>query len=118
MVRAMRLFVYGTLRRDEPAHALLAGAASLGVAATEPAFTLFDMGEYPAIVEGGSTAVLGELYDVDDALLVELDRYEDVPDLYLRVERSVAGKAALIYVLRPEHANGRPAIASGDWRRR
>lgn len=114
----MRLFAYGTLRHGEPGHALLGGAPLLGVAATAPAFTLVDMGEYPAIVEGGSTAVIGELYEVDPALLVELDRYEDVPELYLRVERAVAGVPALIYVLRPEHARGRPVIASGDWLRR
>ena len=60
----------------------------------------------------------GELYEVDEALLLELDRYEDVPELYLRVERTIAGEPAVIYVLRPEHGRGRPAIASGDWLRR
>jgi gamma-glutamylcyclotransferase (GGCT)/AIG2-like uncharacterized protein YtfP len=113
---AMRLFVYGTLRRGEVGHALLGGARLLGEATTEPAFTLLDMGEYPAIVEGGTTAVAGELYEVGEAVLRELDRYEDVPELYLRVERAIAGEPAVIYVLRPEHARGYAAIASGDWR--
>lgn len=114
----MRLFVYGTLRRGEPGHALLGAARLLGEAVTEPAFTLVDMGEYPAIVEGGDTAVVGELYEVEDALLVELDRYEDVPELYLRVERVIGGEPASIYVLRPQHGRDQPVIASGDWRRR
>lgn len=114
----MRLFVYGTLRRGEPGHGLLRGATLLAEAITAPVFTLVDMGEYPALVEGGGTAVVGELYDVDEALLVDLDRYEDVPELYLRVEHAIAGEPALIYVLRPEHARNRPVIASGDWRRR
>jgi len=114
----MRLFVYGTLRHGEPGHALLRGAALLGKARTEPEFTLLDLGEYPAIVAGGRTAVAGELYEVDDALLLELDRYEDVPELYLRVERVVGGAPAVIYVLRAEHTRGLPEIASGDWLRR
>jgi gamma-glutamylcyclotransferase (GGCT)/AIG2-like uncharacterized protein YtfP len=114
----MRLFVYGTLRRGEPGHGLLRAAPLLAEAITAPVFTLLDMGEYPAIVEGGTTAVAGELYDVNEALLLELDRYEDVPELYLRVEHVIAGEPALVYVLRPEHTRGLPAIASGDWRRR
>jgi gamma-glutamylcyclotransferase (GGCT)/AIG2-like uncharacterized protein YtfP len=114
----MRLFVYGTLRRGQVGHALLRGAKLLGEAKTEAEFTLLDMGEWPAVVEGGRTAVAGELYEVDEALLSELDRYEDVPELYLRVERVVAGAATLIYVLRAEHGRGRREIASGDWFRR
>jgi gamma-glutamylaminecyclotransferase len=114
----MRLFVYGTLRRGEAGHGLLRGARLLGEAKTEPEFTLLDMGEWPAVVEGGRTAVAGELYEVDEALLLELDRYEDVPDLYLRVERVVGGAPALIYVLRAEHGRGRLEISSGDWLRR
>ena len=114
----MKLFVYGTLRRGEPGHALLRGAPLLATARTEPAFTLLDMGEWPALIEGGSTAIAGELYEVDESTMLELDRYEDVPELYLRVERAIAGEPAFIYVLRPEHARGYAVIASGDWLQR
>jgi gamma-glutamylcyclotransferase (GGCT)/AIG2-like uncharacterized protein YtfP len=96
----------------------LRGAPLLAGARTEAAFTLLDMGEWPALLEGGNCAIVGELYEVDDALLVELDAYEDVPDLYLRVEREISGERAFIYVLRPEHGVGRAVIASGDWLRR
>jgi len=114
----MNLFVYGTLRRGEPAHALLRGAPLLAQCRTDPQFTLLDMGEYPALLEGGSTAVVGELYRVDQATLEELDRYEEAPELYLRVSRPIAGYTAQVYLLRPEHAAGRPLIASGDWAKR
>jgi gamma-glutamylaminecyclotransferase len=114
----VKLFVYGTLRRGQPGHALLRGAPLLGSARTAAAFTLIDMGEYPALLEGGHSAIIGELYEVDAALLVELDVYEDVPDLYLRVEREVAGERVFVYVLRPEHGDGRAVIASGDWLQR
>jgi gamma-glutamylcyclotransferase (GGCT)/AIG2-like uncharacterized protein YtfP len=114
----MKLFVYGTLREGEPAHSLLRGAPLVARVTTEPAFTLVDMGEYPALVEAGESAVVGEVYAIDAELLPELDRYEDAPELYQRVSRVIAGHEVWVYVLPAAHARGRPAIASGDWRRR
>lgn len=111
------LFVYGTLMRGESAHALLGPTARfIAEAQTEPRFTLLDMGEYPALVEGGTTAVRGELYEIDAALLESLDRYEDVPELYERRSIIMGGRDALAYVLHPELARGVGVIASGDWR--
>lgn len=118
MGRAL-LFVYGTLMRGEPAHALLGPDARLVAhARTEPRFTLLDMGEYPALLEGGTTSVHGELYEIDAARLPELDRYEDVPELYARAAIRAADRVALTYLLRPELAGTAPAITSGSWRRR
>jgi gamma-glutamylaminecyclotransferase len=111
------LFVYGTLMRGQSAHALLGpGARFVAEARTEPKFMLADMGEYPALVEGGRTAVSGELYEVDDAVLVVLDDYEDVPHMYERRSVEIGGQTAFVYLLRPELADGVPIIASGDWR--
>ncbi len=114
----MLLFVYGTLRRGEPSHSLLAGARFVGTAQTEPRYELVDLGEYPALVEGGDTAVVGELYDVNHEMLVQLDIYEDVPTLYERKSLRFAQQQAAGYLMRREHAEGLPRIASGDWRRR
>lgn len=111
------LFVYGTLMRGESAHGLLgADARFVAEACTEPRFTLLDMGEYPALVEGGTTAVRGELFEIDGALLPSLDAYEDVPEMYARRSIEVDGRIAVAYVLRPELALGIGPIASGDWR--
>ena len=113
------LFVYGTLMRGEAAHARLGQDARFVAAArTEPTFMLVDMGEYPALVEGGRASVAGELYEVDDAILSALDDYEEVPQMYERRSIEVGGQTALAYLLRPELANGLPVIASGDWRAR
>lgn len=115
----MKLFVYGTLRRGERAHGLLRGAPFVAQATTAPRFMLVEMpGDYPALTEGGCSAVVGEIYSVDDGLLRELDPYEDVPELYLRVLQQIGDHACWLYLLRPEHARGRPVIASGDWKRR
>jgi gamma-glutamylcyclotransferase (GGCT)/AIG2-like uncharacterized protein YtfP len=65
-----RLFVYGTLRRGEANHHRLAQATFLGEARTRPEFRLVDLGRFPGLLPGGSTAVVGEVYDVPE---------EDIP---------------------------------------
>jgi len=113
------LFVYGTLMRGEAAHELLGPTARfIGSGRTEPRFTLLDLGEYPALVDGGETAVAGELYEIDAALLPALDGYEDVPEMYQRRSIEVGGHVALAYLLHAELALGRLGIAAGDWRKR
>ncbi len=113
------LFVYGTLMRGEASHALLAGAPFLGDATTAARFTLVDLGAYPALVEGGSSAVQGELYASSAELLAVLDAFEEHPRVYRRAAIELAGGgAAEAYVLPAQLARGRPAIAGGDWRGR
>lgn len=113
------LFVYGTLRRGEPAHALLVGAELVAAAVrTAPAFELLDLGEYPALVGGGSTAVAGEVYAVPSELLARLDEYEGCPELYVRRPlRLASGRTAEAYHLRVAPPSPR-RIADGDWLRR
>jgi gamma-glutamylaminecyclotransferase len=111
----MKLFVYGTLRRGEPAHALLKDAPLVAVVRTEPSFELVDMGSYPALIEGGDTAVTGEIYEVEPELLVELDRYEDVPRLYQHAWLVIGGDQVLTYLLPRALASGHPRLATGDW---
>ena len=114
----MLLFVYGTLMRGEKSHELLEGALFIVKARTPPRFELVNMGWYPALVDGGSSAVHGEIYDVPDALITKLDEYEDAPDLYRREALAIGPRTVQAYLLREEHAEGRPRIASGDWKQR
>ena len=80
----MTLFVYGSLKRGGRHHDLLAGARFGGEACTPPIYALVQIGDYPALVEGGSSQVHGEIYVVDEALLAALDDFEGHPDLYER----------------------------------
>jgi hypothetical protein len=57
----MLLFVYGTLRRDAANHRELRDATFIGRARTQPKYELVDMGGYPALLEGGADAVVGEV---------------------------------------------------------
>jgi gamma-glutamylaminecyclotransferase len=112
------LFVYGTLMRDEANAPFLDGSRFVGAALTEPTFTLFDLGECPAMLPGGVTAVAGELYEVDAETMAELDALEGTPYQYLRRPIRLAdGRAADAFLL-PVSAADAPVIAGGDWRHR
>jgi gamma-glutamylcyclotransferase (GGCT)/AIG2-like uncharacterized protein YtfP len=114
----VRLFVYGTLMRGEAYHhRLMEQRPFLGKAKTEAAFELVDLGEYPGLVAGGATAVVGELFEMDAATLKVVDQLEGHPHLYQRTEiRLEDGSMALAYLL-PAAARGRyPVIPGGDWR--
>ncbi len=114
-----RLFVYGSLKRGFVHHERLARAEWLREASTAPGHGLIVQGVYPAlvVVRGATSIVHGELYRVGDALLAELDEFEDVPRLYVR--RAVVlddGSAAESYFA--ARAADHPVIADGVWRRR
>lgn len=113
--KVTKLFVYGTLRLGEPAHALLGGSRLIGRARTEPCFTLVDAGGYPGMILGGHTKVTGEIYEIDASAWPKLDAYEQAPEVYERVQLVVEGHVVSAYLLRAEHAAGKPVIASGDW---
>ena len=111
-----RVFVYGTLRAGEPTHYLLDHHAIVRCACNEPTFELVSLGAFPAMVAGGATAVVGEVYDVDAVTLAALDRIEGHPRFYeRRTVRLEDGDEVAAYVLPIEQAHGRPRIPSGDW---
>jgi gamma-glutamylcyclotransferase (GGCT)/AIG2-like uncharacterized protein YtfP len=114
----MLLFVYGTLRRGEPNHQELGGARFIARVRTAPVYELVDLGHFPALVEGGTTAVQGELYEVDEHWVDRLDAFEEAPELYDRKHVRLEGDTVLAYVMRRDVAGPAPRIPSGDWRRR
>ncbi len=114
-----RLFVYGTLLSGERDHSLLKGSWRLDVASTEPVFELHDIGAYAAMVPGGRTAILGELYALDLQTLAAIDVRRQVPILFQRVQIRLAdGSQAGSYVMDPEQVRGRRRLGHGDWRKR
>ena len=113
------MFVYGTLLRGERNHQLLAEARFVCEAVTGPGFELADLGSFPAMLFGRGPGVTGEVYAVDSQTLAALDRLERHPHFYRRTRVTlVNGPRAEAYLLETELAEGRPRIASGDWRRR
>jgi gamma-glutamylcyclotransferase (GGCT)/AIG2-like uncharacterized protein YtfP len=62
-----------------PAHArFMQGCRFLGFAETLEGFTMYSWidGRYPMIVNHGKTIIKGELYEVSEELLEQLDQYE------------------------------------------
>ncbi len=115
------IFVYGTLMRHQSNHPMLDGATFVSPARTAPEFTLWHLGEYPAMTSGGHTAIRGEVYSVDADLLARLDHFEGVPTLYERVLVDLVDAApAFAYLMKADTLQGRPRrrpLDSGDWRR-
>jgi gamma-glutamylcyclotransferase (GGCT)/AIG2-like uncharacterized protein YtfP len=75
----MRIFVYGTLKRGHSNHHYLRGQTFVGMAMTHPKFRLHDLGGYPGMVldERDGVSIHGEVWEVDDRCLANLDVLED-----------------------------------------
>lgn len=97
---ATLLFVYGTLKRGDVRATLLNGQRYLGQAQTAPRYRLFNVGDYPALVEATpldlpGRSIEGELWLVDDACLARLDEEEGVDEgLYERGTIELVGSPA------------------------
>ena len=82
-----RVFVYGTLKRGCSNHGFLTGRHFVGDAHTPGGFTLYKVTDYPAMVRSSDAGdiVAGEVWEVDDACLEQLDRLEGIDEgLYTR----------------------------------
>ncbi len=113
---ASLLFVYGTLRMGQPNHGRIGTARYLGRRRTRPGFELFDLGEYPAMVASAGGSVAGELYQVSEALLAELDVFEDHPHFFRRGAIELHdGTRAQAYLVPAERLAERRRIDGGDW---
>jgi gamma-glutamylcyclotransferase (GGCT)/AIG2-like uncharacterized protein YtfP len=59
-----------------PSHSLLQGFVFLGEAQTGPLYTLFDLGGFPAMAQGGETSLRREVFAVSEEVLEALDAPE------------------------------------------
>ena len=115
---AIAVFVYGTLRRGQSNHHLLAGGR-WGGEQQLPGARLHNLGPFPmAIVtpDTAADAVQGELWWVDAATLEQLDRLEGHPRLYERRPLTLAsGQQAWVYLGRPRQVRHAPPLPQGLW---
>lgn len=79
------MFIYGTLKRGFVRHHALREQRYIGIARTQPQYGMYGYGGFPALVDKtlaessgvqAETRVFGELYEVDDVCIQELDKIE------------------------------------------
>lgn len=99
------VFVYGTLKKHFGNHHILQDSKYLGNDKIK-GYDMYSLGPFPGIVESenGEGIVQGELYEVNDEVLKELDRLEGYSDsdpfnsLYIRKETvSINGTTCYFY---------------------
>jgi gamma-glutamylcyclotransferase (GGCT)/AIG2-like uncharacterized protein YtfP len=113
------VFVYGSLRRGSAGAMSIRFPDSKYVAEGKVSGSLYDLGAYPGLLldESGSL-VTGEVYEIEDELLKQLDEFEASSN-YLRrqVEISLDSHSRMCWVYEPdpEFYSLQTLITSGDW---
>ena len=123
-------FVYGTLLPGQPNHYLWGKSIVTMETAVFPHGRLYDMGNYPMMVEQQNEPVKGKLITVSEssyeAITAVLDALEGfdpekpTTSAYRRLERVVECEngrfvTAWLYLGQPKFVRGLPSIPSGDW---
>jgi gamma-glutamylcyclotransferase (GGCT)/AIG2-like uncharacterized protein YtfP len=113
------IFVYGTLRRGCAGAMSIRFPTSKFVAEASVTGSLYDLGPYPGMILAESNSlVFGEVYEVDDETLNQLDEFE-ASSSYLRkqVEVSLGNqqKSCWTYEPNPAFYSFQILIGSGDW---
>ncbi len=128
--KQLPFFVYGTLMPGQPNFAVWGNDVTRLETAVLPNSLLYDLGQYPMLVETGAGKVTGFLVHIHanayQSLLTRLDwleRYDsNHPDqsLYHRLPRMVMIQGnrdimAWVYVGNAAYVAGLEPIAGGDW---
>lgn len=81
------LFVYGTLKQGFRSNKFLQNSKYIGIAKTKPIYGMYAFRGYPALITQplaiisevkAESSILGELYEVNESTLQQLDVYEGV----------------------------------------
>ena len=126
----MNLFVYGTLRKKDIRSSFLENSKYLGEFVTQPKYSLYNLGSFPAITKDGDTAIVGEVYEINDAdTLYQIDLIEGHPNFYTRLPIDIdfsqsreivnnfsqADVDCEAYFLLSRDMNSYEKIITGDW---
>jgi gamma-glutamylcyclotransferase (GGCT)/AIG2-like uncharacterized protein YtfP len=117
------VFVYGSLMTGFGNHRLLTGYEGQP-ASLVARYQMVSLGHFPALVSRVGlcdSPIVGELYEVDDRTLRQLDLLEGTDSgFYRRISLALeCGRIAWVYVLNEEPSPYRPepeTVAANDWR--
>jgi gamma-glutamylcyclotransferase (GGCT)/AIG2-like uncharacterized protein YtfP len=108
------VFVYGTLRRGGSNHYMLENSDFVGSHETEPRYTMFRLGQFPAVVARGVTSIIGEIYRIEDEVFSLLDELECFPHVFSRQILATPSGDAWMYVYN-RLVGTELFVAHGDW---
>jgi gamma-glutamylcyclotransferase (GGCT)/AIG2-like uncharacterized protein YtfP len=113
------VFVYGTLRRGGAGAMSIRFPNSKFISDAKVSGSLYDLGAYPGLLLNESNSIVsGEVYEVDDEMLKNLDDFESSSNYWRKqVEVSLGAnrRKCWIYEPNPEYYSPRTLITSGDW---
>ncbi|MDA8847303.1 gamma-glutamylcyclotransferase [bacterium] len=102
MDRLDKVFVYGSLKSGGAVRGLnqFEGATIVGKAKTlYPDYNMIDLGSFPGVTKNGEKHIQGEVWQVDEEVMGELDKIEGYPNFYNReVTQTSQGKAWMYYL--------------------
>jgi gamma-glutamylcyclotransferase (GGCT)/AIG2-like uncharacterized protein YtfP len=113
------IFIYGSLRRGSAGAMSVRFPSSTFIDHARVRGNLYDLGSYPGmLLNQSSSLVTGEVYEVDDELLIKLDGFE-ASSHYVRkaLEISLGDQARKCWTYEPdpEFYSLHTLIPAGDW---
>jgi gamma-glutamylcyclotransferase (GGCT)/AIG2-like uncharacterized protein YtfP len=113
------VFVYGTLRSGSARSMSIRFPGSKFIAEAKVSGSLYDLGAYPGLLLNElNSSVIGEVYEVDDGILNELDEFE-ASSHYVRKQVEISlgthSRGCWIFEPDPEFYSPNRLITSGDW---
>ena len=125
-----KVFVYGTLKSGGELRGLDRfgdGATIVGKAKTVyPDYEMADLGAFPGVFLNGEYHIEGEVWEVDEDTMEDLDAIEGYPDFYNRqLTHTTEGKAWMYYLAGDTYKSykgerGNQVVEDGDtlrWQR-
>jgi len=97
-----KVFVYGTLKSGGSVRGIdgMQGASIVGkTKTTYPDYQMMDLGAFPGVFLKGDKFIEGEVWEVTDQVLENLDAIEGYPDFYKKqMIQTDLGKAIMYYL--------------------
>ncbi|MFM2481046.1 gamma-glutamylcyclotransferase [Celerinatantimonas sp. YJH-8] len=100
------LAIYGALKSAHQSHDMVLKAAKyLGEYTTPKAFSLYQYGNEPAVLNGGNQSITIDVFEITPEQLEQIDDFEHYPTVHDRITINIPGFGpALLYVMSEGYA--------------